>query len=180
MREFGHLMCATLDGDRVSRYDLRGKSSQPYDGNFRSVTDARISQLVEAAAEGPGSPAWESAQLRRQSGFYGASTLELDRIVDSIVPLPDVLGAGLMGAGGGGCVLVLASAGEAAFSRVAATLAEHYYIPLGLPTAVERWHPTPPAGEIIFDSGLSAHVTTEAASSRRSETHGVALQPPIR
>ena len=176
MREFGRLMCVTHDGDRVSRYDACEKQSLPYSSNFLSVTDARISRLIEVAAEGPGSPTWDSAQLRRQSGFYGASTPELDRIVDSIVPLPDVLGAGLMGAGGGGCVLVLARAGEDAFSRVAETLAEDYYTPLGLPMAVERWHPTPPAGEIVFDSRGSVRVTTQMTPFRASATGRAALQ----
>ena len=179
MREFGRLMRVTHDGDRVSCYDACEKQSLPYSSNSLSVTDAHISRLARVAADGPGSSAWESAQLRRQSGFYGASTPELDRIVDSVLPLPDVLGAGLMGAGGGGCVLVLAKAGEDAFSRVAETLVEDYYLPLGLPMAVEQWHPTPPAGEIIFDSGIAFHVSAEATPFHH-QAGPAAVQAPAR
>ena len=112
-----------------------------------------------------------ASQLRFQSGFYGASTPELDRIVDLVTPLPEVLGAGLMGAGGGGCVLILARAGQEALSQVTATLREGYYEPLGLPVAVEPWHPTAPAGELTFDAaaveppGLEPVLAEEKAAS---------------
>jgi len=152
MRESGRLMYLTHDGDRVSRYDRRDGRSVPYQGNLASVSDEHIRSLAEAAAGGPGAPGWQASQLRFQSGFFGASTPELDRIVDLVTPLPEVLGAGLMGAGGGGCVLILARAGQEALARVTGTLRASYYEPLGLPVAVEAWHPTAPAGELTFDA----------------------------
>ncbi len=79
----------------------------------------------------------ETIQLRCQPGFYGASIPELDRIVDVVSTLPHVLGAGLMGAGGGGCVLILARDGEDVLQRVTAALAQHYYQPLGKKMDVE-------------------------------------------
>jgi len=148
MREFGQLMYITHDGDRVSRYDPLEQRSSPYLTSLESVGDARIDTLIEAAGSAPGSPAWRQSQLRYQSGFYGAGTPELDRIVDLLAPLPEVLGAGLMGAGGGGCVLALARDREEAIARVKATLDQGYYGPLGIPVNVEPWHPTAPAGEI--------------------------------
>lgn len=150
MQEFGRLMYITHDGDRVSCYDPRQGHSAPYRANLAGVTDARIEVLLEAAASSLGSAGWQSAQLRYQPGFYGASTSGLDRIVDLVRPLPGVLGAGLMGAGGGGCVLVLARAGEEALTQVRSVLAQGYYEPLGKAVDVEVWHPVAPAGELQF------------------------------
>jgi galactokinase len=112
MREFGLLMSITHDGDRVSRFDPEKEQSRYYAENLKSFSDAHIDWLIKQTALGPESKYWGQVQLRRQPGFYGASTLALDRMVDSVLPLEGVLGAGLMGAGGGGCVLILAKAGE--------------------------------------------------------------------
>lgn len=150
MREFGRMMCITHDGDRVTRYDPREGRSAPYSANLESVSDARIDALIEAAGSDPGSRPWRGALPRYQSGFYGASTPELDRIVDLVMPLPAVLGAGLMGAGGGGCVLVLTRRGEETMARMMEVLEQGYYEPLGVPVDVEPWHPTGPAGPIDF------------------------------
>ena len=95
-------------------------------------------------------PRWPEAQLRRQPGFYGASIPELDRMVDVANSVPAVRGAGLMGAGGGGYVLILAEAGDAAFEAVRAALETQYYAPLGLEPDVERWQPVDAAGALAF------------------------------
>ena len=144
-------MYITHDGDRVSRYDWNEQRCLPWAANLESVADDRIDSLIEASACGPGSPGWERAQLRYRSGFYGASIPELDRMVDLVKPLPQVLGAGLMGAGGGGCILILARAGEEAMSRVIEVLEQSYYRPLGKPVTIEPWRPTAAAGELVFD-----------------------------
>jgi len=159
MREFGRLMYITHDGDRVSRYDPNQQRCLLWTENLESVADHRIDSLIEASA--CGGPAWERAELRYQSGFYGASIPELDRMVDLVKPLPDVLGAGLMGAGGGGCILILARAGEEAMSRVTEVLEQGYYRPLGKPVMIEPWRPTAPAGELVFTAGAVAHATPE-------------------
>ena len=67
---------------------------------------------------------------------------------DARAPLPGVLGAGLMGAGGGGCVLILIRDGEGVTERINAELGRHYYEPLGKPVDVERWEPVAGAGEV--------------------------------
>lgn len=148
MAEFGRLMLITHDGDRVTRYDPATRTSTPYRDNLESVSDAHLLALAGAAAQGPGSAGWEAAQLCRQSGFYGASTPELDQMVDTALSLPEVLGAGLMGAGGGGCILVLARAGQEAFGQVRRALAAHYYRPARRAVLVEAWHPTAAACQV--------------------------------
>ena len=152
MLEFGRLMSITHDGDRVSRYDVRDGRFLPYLENRQSVSDDRVAKLIEISCNGQVAPETESADLRHQPGYYGASTPELDRIVDLVSPLPDVLGAGLMGAGGGGCVLILARGGEEAAAKVTEGLAQGYYEPLGKPTDVEPWVPSAPAGEVSFSA----------------------------
>lgn len=89
LAQFGELMSVTHDGDRLFR------GGQPWRGNLDSLSN----EALLASRELP---------LRLQSGFYGASIAALDAIVDTVQALPGVLGSGLMGAGGGGVVLVLA------------------------------------------------------------------------
>ncbi len=117
MREFGRLMYITHDGDRVSRFDRRRPQHAFYSSNRDSVADSRLEELLVASLNGAYGQELEAIQLRRQSGFYGASIPELDRIVDVASVVPDVLGAGLMGAGGGGCVLILAGRRRGAAAR---------------------------------------------------------------
>jgi N-acetylgalactosamine kinase len=148
MTEFGRLMYITHDGDRVSQYHLEKAQHALYSSNRESVSDARVEALLAASLESASGEARDAIQLRRQSGFYGASVPELDCIVDVVSRLPDVLGAGLMGAGGGGCVLILAREGEEVCARVTAELTQHYYEPLGKRTDVERWEPVAEAGEM--------------------------------
>jgi hypothetical protein len=45
--------------------------------------------------------------------------------------------------------------------------------------AVEQWHPTPPAGEIIFDSGIAFHVSAEATPFHH-QAGPAAVQAPAR
>jgi len=148
MAEFGRLMYITHDGDRVSRYTPGDGMSLLWSGNRESMSDHRVATLIDIASNGHQPAEREAIELRHQSGYYGASTPELDRIVDLVSPLPDVLGAGLMGAGGGGCVLILARAGGQTAARVTETLEQGYYQPLGKPTDVEPWIPAAPAGEL--------------------------------
>jgi galactokinase len=77
--------------------------------------------------------------LRRQPGFYGASIAELDLLVDLAQEVEGVLGSGLMGAGGGGIVEILAQEREEVGAAVQDALASGYYEPRGQPVQVERW-----------------------------------------
>jgi galactokinase len=146
--EFGRLMYITHDGDRLSRFDRRWSQHALYSSNRDSVADSRLEELLVASLNGAHGEELEAIQLRRQPGFYGASIPELDRLVDVTSMVPGVLGAGLMGAGGGGCVLILARDGEEVQQRVTASLAQHYYEPLGKAVEVDRWEAVEGAGKV--------------------------------
>lgn len=146
MAEFGLLTSITHDGDRRFIRAADG-TMQPYNGHHERLTDEAIGRLRVAASEAtPDQPAWQEAQLRRQPGFYGASVRQLDQIVDLVTPLDGVLGAGLMGAGGGGVVLVVARDGEDVESRVRQTLIDGYFEPEGMAPDIERWQSAQGAG----------------------------------
>jgi galactokinase len=128
MREFGRLMTVTHDGDRLHQ------NGAPYLESRTRLADVRLTQAFESAKRGDPRP------LRDEPGFYGASIPELDRMVDVSLATPGVLGAGLMGAGGGGYVLILAR--EGALPAISQALTREYYTPLGKEPDIEAWHPT--------------------------------------
>jgi N-acetylgalactosamine kinase len=127
MVEFGRLCSITHDGDR--RFVLGADGAlAPYRANLDALADDALRRAQTA-----GLP------LRRQAGYYGASIGELDRIVDLVTPLPGVLGAGLMGAGGGGVVLIVAHDDPRVTAAVAAALDSAV-------AGLERWVPAAGAG----------------------------------
>ena len=149
MAEFGLLTSVTHDGDRLFKRTSAGAMAT-YTGHHDQLADAALQQLAASADEGPSGAGWMPAQLRRQPGFYGASIEPLDLIVDLVSPLDGVLGAGLMGAGGGGVVLVVAEAGDAIESRIRQALITGYYEPYGMAPDMERWQPVAGAGVFGF------------------------------
>jgi galactokinase len=134
MGNFGRLLSITHDGDRISRYN------QEYTENRERLSDDRLLQALSRAEAG------EDCSLRNEPGFYGASIEELDRMVDAALETDGVCGAGLMGAGGGGYVLILAR--EGALENVRDALVREYYRPLGKEPDVEAWRPTAAAGRL--------------------------------
>jgi len=130
MAEFGRLMSVTHDGDRLFR------EGAAYTENRERLADGHLEMACRAARP-----------LREEPGFYGASIAELDQIVDLARQTPGVLGAGLMGAGGGGYVLILARTGS--LERVRALLEREYYAPAGKEPDVEVWRPSAPAGRLL-------------------------------
>ncbi|MBI2300197.1 MAG: hypothetical protein HYU66_14840 [Armatimonadetes bacterium] len=146
MAEFGLLTSVTHDGDRL--YQRNGDGGMaPYRGNHDMLTDDYVAALRDRAAEAKrGTNEWTAVQLRRQPGFYGASIKALDHIVDLVSGIDGVLGAGLMGAGGGGVVLAVAREGEDVESRVRQILISQYYEPTGMAPDIDRWHPVEGAG----------------------------------
>jgi len=135
MREFGRLMTITHDGDRLFQ------NGQPYRENQERLADSRLIEALQASESGQERP------LRHEPGFYGASIAELDRLVDAALRTDGVLGAGLMGAGGGGYVLILARRGADAALRQ--SLLREYYQPLGKELDVEPWRPTAAACRLL-------------------------------
>ncbi len=80
-----------------------------------------------------------------------------------------------MGAGGGGCVLVLVREAEEVLARVTAALEEHYYGPLGRPAEVEPWVSVAPAGEVDFASVSAPYERLARPRSRGLDTIGRGL-----
>lgn len=136
MREFGRLMSITHDGDRLFQH------GHPYTENLDRLQDARLESLL-----GNGVLDADARSLRHEPGFYGASTAELDTIVDAALATEGVLGAGLMGAGGGGYVLILAEAGS--YGAIRAALEREYYGPTNREPDVETWRPVAAAGRLL-------------------------------
>jgi N-acetylgalactosamine kinase len=134
MREFGMLMSITHDGDRLQR------GGEPYLEHQERLGSARIERLRDCSTAQPHPLRWEP-------GFYGASTPELDRMVDVALRTEGVLGGGLMGAGGGGYVLILTRAD--AVERLTEALVRDYYEPLDKQPDIEPWLPTSPAGRLL-------------------------------
>lgn len=135
LAEFGRLMSVTHDGDRLFHGD------EAYLGARERLSDPFLRASLEAVERG------EERPLRGEPGFYGASIWELDRLADVAQRVPGVVGAGLMGAGGGGYVLIMARRGS--LERLREALVREYYTPLGKEPDVEAWHPSGPACRLL-------------------------------
>jgi len=133
MRRFGELMNISHDGDRVTR--CIADRRLPIDNSF---PDRRIDALIRDLASGdPGRV--ENARLWRQPGGYGVSVPEVDKLVDIALATPGVLGAGLVGAGMGGCIVAVVEAAHV--DSLIQSLAEQYYNARGGPVAAEEVTP---------------------------------------
>lgn len=130
MDTFGQLMYISHDGDRVVKFTSEG-------GKVRwdnTVPDQYIERLIEDLRSGVPERI-EQAQLYRQPGGYGCSIEELDALVDISRGVEGVKGAGLTGAGLGGCVLIIVQEDKA--EKLIASLENEYYRPRKLPLAAE-------------------------------------------
>jgi len=127
---FGELMTISHEGDRVSRRAGpagRGPAAKP-------LPDAALDRLA-AEAESAEPSRRERAALWRQPGGYDASCPELDEMVDIALEVPGVLGARLVGAGLGGCMVALVR--QECAQAVIAAMEERYYRPRGLPVTAQ-------------------------------------------
>lgn len=130
MEKFGELMYLSHNGDRIVAFDEKG-ISHPWNNE---VSDDCLGKLIGLSkSENP------QSQLFLQSGSYGCSCEELDLLVDIARQSPGVLGAGLTGAGLGGCVLVLIKEKNA--DQFLSTIKEKYYKPKGLAGGYEICSP---------------------------------------
>jgi len=129
MKTFGELVSISHNGDRVTK--LVGGKRVPTDNSYPAARlDALISDMES------GNPQRMSrARLWRQGGGYNVSLPELDMLVDIALATPGVIGAGLVGAGMGGCVQVCVEDEHA--RQVIENLAEQYYRPRKLPVEAE-------------------------------------------
>jgi N-acetylgalactosamine kinase len=128
--KFGQLMYISHNGDRAVNFAEDG-TKKKWDNR---ADDEYLDRLI-GTLESPDPVATEGARLYMQPGGYGASCEEMDQMVDIARRVPGVVGAGLTGAGLGGCILILVKDENA--QNVINSLTEKYYLPRGLSPAVE-------------------------------------------
>ncbi len=123
IKQFGELMKVSHDGDRVTRW-IDGKAV-PIDKRY---SDERLDDLM-TEIESSDPDRIEGARLWRQSGAYNCSLPEVDTLVDIALASDGVVGAGLVGAGMGGCVVVIVESHRA--EQLITNMTEKYYSPHG-------------------------------------------------
>ncbi|NOZ19472.1 MAG: hypothetical protein GXP25_00125 [Planctomycetes bacterium] len=129
---FGKLMYISHDGDRIVRY-VRGRKV-PWDNETTQVTDAYLDGLINKR-KSRSKRTRQGAQLMLQPGGYRCSSEELDHLVDIAASVKGVVGAGLTGAGFGGCVLVLVKNSSA--KSFLSAVRRRYYEARGFPFGAE-------------------------------------------
>jgi len=133
MRAFGELLCISHDGDRVTKL-VDGRRVLNNNSYPASRIDALISDIESGQPD-----CVERARLWRQGGGYDVSIPEMDTLVDIAMGTPGVVGAGLVGAGMGGSVVVIVE--DKHIQQLIDYLAEQYYCPHNLPVQVEQVYP---------------------------------------
>jgi len=129
MKTFGELINISHEGDRVTR--LSGSQRVATDNSY---PDQRIDALISDLESGD-PERMERASLWRQGGGYDVSIPEIDMLVDIALASPGVAGAGLVGAGMGGCIVAVVENQSAPV--VIENMAKQYYRPRNLPIAAE-------------------------------------------
>lgn len=140
----GTLIDLSHEGDRVSMLDGSGNRVAVDTG----ADDDELDGLIEASESGDGEIA-RSANLALQPGGYACSSSDLDELVDLARSVEGVVGAGLIGAGIGGCVEVIVA--EDAVERLRARLLKGYYEKHGREPFIEAMLPVEGAGALIPD-----------------------------
>jgi N-acetylgalactosamine kinase len=127
---FGKLMYISHDGDRIVKY-IDNKNKVLWNNH---ITIADLNRLIDDL-DGNLPERVERAHLYMQPGGYRCSCEVLDYLVDTAKQVPGVIGAGLTGAGLGGCILVLVADKKA--EQLLTTMQEKYYTPRQLPFGAE-------------------------------------------
>jgi galactokinase len=129
MKKFGELMNISHDGDRVTKL-VEGR----YVPTDNSYPNERIDALIDDLESGdPGR--MSRAELWRQGGGYNVSLPELDTLVDIALATEGVIGAGLVGAGMGGCIMAVVEDEYA--QQLVENMTEQYYHPRNLSARAE-------------------------------------------
>jgi len=129
VKTFGELISFSHDGDRATEV-IDGKRV-PTDNSY---PDERIDALISDLESG-NPQRMSRARLWRQGGGYNVSVPELDILVDIALATPGVAGAGLVGAGMGGSIVVVVKGEQS--QKVIDNLAEQYYRPRNLEVSAE-------------------------------------------
>jgi N-acetylgalactosamine kinase len=129
IKKFGELINISHDGDRVTKLVEGQRISTD-----NSYPDERVDALIGDLESGDAGRV-SRAELWRQGGGYNVSLPELDMLVDIALATEGVIGAGLVGAGMGGCIVVVVEDKHA--RQLIQNLAEQYYQPRNLSVAAE-------------------------------------------
>ncbi len=129
MKTFGELINTSHDGDRVTK--LVDGRRVPTDNSY---PDERIDALIDDL-ESSDPERMSRAKLWRQGGGYNVSLPEIDALVDIALATEGVIGAGLVGAGMGGCIVAVVEDEHA--RRLVENMTEQYYHPRNLPVRAE-------------------------------------------
>ncbi len=129
IKKFGELINISHDGDRMTKL-INGRR----ESTDNSYPDKRIDALIEDLESGD-PVRINQARLWRQGGGYNVSLPEIDSLVDISLATEGVIGAGLVGAGMGGCIVAVVENEHA--QQLIENMAEQYYRPRNLPVAAE-------------------------------------------
>ncbi|MDI6783718.1 MAG: galactokinase family protein [bacterium] len=130
IKGFGKLMELSHHGDRVVAYDEKNNQI-PWNNH---IAIAQLDELI-ADLESNDETRVNRAYLYLQPGGYRCSCEMLDLLVDTANRVPGVVGAGLTGAGLGGCILVLVD--EKQVDQLLTTMQKEYYTPRQLSLGAE-------------------------------------------
>jgi N-acetylgalactosamine kinase len=129
MKKFGELINISHNGDRMTKL-IEGRRV-PTNNTY---PDERIDALI-ADLESGDAARISCAELWRQGGGYNVSLPEIDTLVDIALATEGVVGAGLVGAGMGGCIVAVVE--ENHTRQLIENMAEKYYRPRNLPVKAE-------------------------------------------
>jgi N-acetylgalactosamine kinase len=141
MKLFGELINISHDGDRMTK--LIGGRRVSTDNSY---PDERIDTLIDDLESGI-PERMNRARLWRQGGGYNVSLPEIDTLVDIALATEGVIGAGLVGAGMGGCIVAVVEDKRA--TQLIENMVEQYYGPRNLPARAEII--TPVGGLCVMD-----------------------------
>jgi N-acetylgalactosamine kinase len=138
----GMLVDMSHEGDRVTQYDEFSDERIPVD---TGLPDEEIEGLI-VACEIDDEFMGEATDLAQQPGGYACSSPALDELVDLAHEVPGVIGAGLIGAGIGGCVEIIVE--NDAIDELRSMLIDGYYEPNNREPFIEVMRPVDGAGPI--------------------------------
>lgn len=137
--EFGRWMNISHNGDRVVAHNKEG-GAKPY------CVDCS-DQALDCLAADCGTKLHQS-HLAVQTGAYGCSSPQIDRMVDIALSVNGVLGAQILGAGLGGCMLVLLQ--KDSYELLEKTMIRRYYEPANLEPDMFACQPVAGSGVVSF------------------------------
>lgn len=132
--ELGRWMNISHNGDRVVKDDPKWKHA-------RFIPDCSDDVMETLASRG-------HSDLVLQAGAYACSTPQIDRMVDIALSVNGVLGAQILGAGLGGCMLVLMQ--EDSYELLEKAMIRAYYEPANLEPDVFACNPIAGSGVVSF------------------------------